>query len=55
MASPNGPYTGDDMPTADEFWLAASEVISERGHLVIGFSDGSEPGRCQFAGRLPYS
>lgn len=30
------------MPTADEFWSAASEVVSERGHLVIGFSEGSE-------------
>jgi uncharacterized RDD family membrane protein YckC len=30
------------MPSADEFWSAASEVISERGHLVVGFSEGSE-------------
>jgi uncharacterized RDD family membrane protein YckC len=30
------------MPSADEFWSAASEVVSERGHLVIGFSEGSE-------------
>lgn len=30
------------MPTADEFWSAAGEVVSERGHLVIGFSEGSE-------------
>lgn len=34
--------TRADMPTADEFWSAASEVVSERGHLVIGFSEGSE-------------
>ena len=32
----------DDMQSADEFWSAASEVVSERGHLVIGFSEGSE-------------
>jgi uncharacterized RDD family membrane protein YckC len=30
------------MQSADEFWSAASEVVSERGHLVIGFSEGSE-------------
>ena len=30
------------MPSADEFWSAASEVVSERGHLVIGFTEGSE-------------
>lgn len=30
------------MPTADEFWAAAEEVVSERGHLVIAFSEGSE-------------
>jgi hypothetical protein len=30
------------LPTADEFWSAAGEVASERGHLVIGFSAGSE-------------
>ena len=30
------------MPTADEFWTAAGEVVSERGHLVIGFGEGSE-------------
>lgn len=30
------------MVTADEFWSAASEVVTERGHLVIGFSEGSE-------------
>ena len=30
------------MPSADEFWSAASEVVSERGYLVIGFSEGSE-------------
>jgi hypothetical protein len=29
------------MPSADEFWSAASEV-SERGHLVIGFTECSE-------------
>jgi len=32
----------DDMLSADEFWSAASEVFSERGHLVVGFSEGSE-------------
>src|SRR2546423_13110734 len=30
------------MPSADEFWSAASEVVSERGHLVIGFTESSE-------------
>jgi uncharacterized RDD family membrane protein YckC len=30
------------LPTADEFWSAAGEVASERGHLVIGFSAGSD-------------
>ena len=27
---------------ADEFWLVASQVVSERGYLVIGFSEGAE-------------
>jgi hypothetical protein len=30
------------MPSSDEFWSAASEVVSERGYLVIGFGEGSE-------------
>jgi hypothetical protein len=27
---------------ADEFWSVASQVVSERGYLVIGFSEGAE-------------
>ena len=30
------------MPLADEFWSVASQVVSERGYLVIGFSGGAE-------------
>jgi len=30
------------MPSAEEFWPVAAKVVSERGHLVIGFSEGSE-------------
>ena len=30
------------MPLADEFWSVASQVVSERGYLVIGFSEGAE-------------
>jgi uncharacterized RDD family membrane protein YckC len=30
------------MLTPDEFWSVASQVVSERGHLVIGFSEGSD-------------
>jgi len=30
------------MPSSDEFWSAVSEVVSERGHLVVGFCEGSE-------------
>jgi uncharacterized RDD family membrane protein YckC len=42
MASLYGRIRRDDMPSADEFWSAASEVVSERGHLVIGFTESSE-------------
>lgn len=42
MASLYGRIRRDDMPSADEFWSAASEVVSERGHLVVGFGEGSE-------------
>jgi hypothetical protein len=30
------------VPLADEFWSVASQVASERGYLVIGFSEGAE-------------
>jgi hypothetical protein len=30
------------VPLADEFWSVASQVVSERGYLVIGFSEGAE-------------
>lgn len=30
------------MPSSDEFWIVAAQVVSERGHLVIGFSEGSD-------------
>jgi hypothetical protein len=33
---------GESLPTADEFWSAAEEVVSQRGHLVVGFSAGSD-------------
>jgi uncharacterized RDD family membrane protein YckC len=29
------------VPTADEFWLLAAQVVSERGYLVIGFIEGA--------------
>jgi len=30
------------MPTEDEFWKAAAQVVAERGGLVVGFTEASE-------------
>jgi len=33
---------GNDMPTEDEFWKAAAQVVAERGGLVVGFTETSD-------------